>query len=77
MRGRTPAITADVLTAELRERLADINEEKAGTVAGKLAGSRSLGAMALARAHMATALHMRAAAIDLATSTTTQPGGEQ
>ena len=63
MRGRMNAITADMLTAELRKRLAEINTMNDPTPHGH-AGDHgcTLGARALRLARIATAVHMGEAA---------------
>lgn len=63
MRGRMTAVTAESLTAELRKRLAETTNTTGDTPTqlNTEQGCR-LGSKALRLAHIATALHMAAAA---------------
>ncbi len=79
MRGRVNAMTAEGLVAELRQRLAESDNVKAGTADG-LTASSSLGGRALRLAQVAAAMHMTAAARSMAESAVTTPtrdGGVQ
>lgn len=63
MRGRLHAVTAEMLTAELRKRLAETNNTNDDASAPAITEPRCrLGIRALRLAQVATALHMAEAA---------------